>query len=796
MIYRNCEHGPSQAVAVRARLPWAASSLGILTGAAGILAFTLHRAKASRRRRQAIIDASVALSRAFGSAQIRPNHLHAWLGPALLITNHEACAGDDNVSGFYFRQARFLRELKFELFGECPHPCSAMQTSANTLEFTFIYPEKKGGGSDRGGEQKGIRYRDLDLRLTYEVQPNGVLATVRMVNRWMTQISVDVRWRIGADFADIDEVEGERKQNADSEVTSVRGGIRFRYMHPQLPFETHVIAENGGIWSYSDGALSARFDIERQAERVIQLRITAIDAEDPIDECGMLARKGHLRQYEQKLTAVHAPGTSPLAEIATRSKRDLASLTQLDGPTDEWLAPIAGIPLFHSFWGRDALTAAWQATVFDRGEMAEAVLNRIGRLQGARDDPWRDEQPGRTLRVNQRGPLTRLNITPFGRYYGDYAGPFAYIFALGQLYAWSGDKNLLRKHWDNARRISVWARKYADIDGDGYLEYETRSEAGPTHQGWRDAENAVVYEDGAQVKAPIAPCEVQGYWYAAEQLMAVLAAVLGEPGTAVAHWDAAQELKKRFNRDFWMDTENCVALGLDPEKRQIRSVTSNAGQALATGIVNDEHLPRLVRRLFASDIFSGWGIRTLSSQNPAYNPLSYHLGSVWPVENATLLFGLRRFGFDTEALTLARAMYDLALVWKDQRIPECVGGYDRNDASHPGAYPRANVPQTWNQSVFPILVQALLGIMPVAPLELMTVDPILPAWAPELILRNLRVGDAKITLHFWRKANGDSRYEILEKEGALHVVRQPPLTSLSIGIWDRLGVFAKDFISV
>lgn len=351
---------------------------------------------------------------------------------------------------------------------------------------------------------------------------------------------------------------------------------------------------------------------------------------------------------------------------------------------------------------------------------------------------------------------------------------------------------MLRKHWDNARRISDWAREYADLDGDGYLEYKTRSEAGPTHQGWRDAENAVVYADGAQVKPPIATCEVQGYGYAAEQFMAIL----GELRNAIAHWNTAREPKQRFDRDFWMEHESCIALGLDPKKQQIGSVTSNAAQALATGIVSDEHLAPLVRRLFAADMFSGWGVRTLSSNNPAYNPLSYHLGSVWPVENGTLLFGLRRFGFEAETLRLARALYSLALVWKDHRVPECVGGYSREETTHPGAYPRANVPQTWNQSVFPILIQTLLGIMPVAPLEIMTVDPILPPWAPELIVRNLRVGGAKVTLHFWRDPNGRSQYEVLGKQGTLRIVRQPPLTSLCTGIWDRLGVLAKDLIPV
>jgi glycogen debranching enzyme len=193
-------------------------------------------------------------------------------------------------------------------------------------------------------------------------------------------------------------------------------------------------------------------------------------------------------------------------------------------------------------------------------------------------------------------------------------------------------------------------------------------------------------------------------------------------------------------------------------------------------------------------MFSGWGIRTLSSKNPAYNPLSYHLGSVWPVENATMLFGLRRFGFDTEALALARALYELALLWKDQRTPECVGGYARDEATHPGAYPRANVPQLWNQSVFPILVQTLLGIAPVASLKLLTVHPVLPPWAPELILRNLRVGGATVNLRFWRDCDGESQYEVLQRRGTLHIVRHPSINSLTVGIWDRLGALVKDVI--
>jgi glycogen debranching enzyme len=505
-------------------------------------------------------------------------------------------------------------------------------------------------------------------------------------------------------------------------------------------------------------------------------------------------REERLCEWQRSLTYVEAAGETPLAEITNRSMREMGGMALLEGREDEWLTSAAGLPGFPSLWGRDALTSVWQASIFDRGQMADAALTRIGRLQGARDDDWRDEQPGRILRAAQQGPLVRLGRSPFGRYYGDYASPFDFVFALGQLHAWSGDKRSLQKHWDAARRVMDWARERGDLDGDGYLEYETRSDAGPTHQGWKDSENALVDEDGRQVAPPIAPCEIQGYYFAAQQFMAALSLAMGAPGDARAYLQAAREFKRRFNRDFWMEDEGCVAFGLDARKRQIRSITSNAGQCLTTGVVDQARQPRLVRRLFQPDMFSGWGVRTLSALHPSYNPLSYHLGSVWAVENATILFGLRRFGFDAEALRLARGVYDLARLWRGHRIPECVGGYDRDEAPSPGVYPQANIPQTLNLSVFPILVQTLLGLRAAAPLRLLALDPVLPQWLPDVTERNLRVGGARASLRFWRDAKGESHYEVLKKEGALHIVRQPPLDSMTVGWRDRLGALVKDLI--
>jgi glycogen debranching enzyme/short-subunit dehydrogenase len=731
-------------------------------------------------------------------AQNRSEIVYAWRGPALLVVDNQGRVGEHEArSGFFFREARHLRALQLEVQGEDPFPCSLAAIDAQELEFTYVYPEKEGGGSDRGGEHRGVRYGNLDLRLRYHVHPCGLLATLWVTNHWQERVAVDVAWVLSADFADMGELHGARQQHAEVKTVAQAGGVRFQYRHPELPMETHVFAEDGAeggaVWSFANGRLAARVLLEQQSTVELRLRVLAVDAQDPLEEGEAERREERLREWQRDVTRVEAVGDAPLAEITNRSMRDLGALALLEGRKDEWLTPAAGLPGFPSLWGRDALTAAWQASVFDRGEMAAAALSRLGRLQGEREDAWRDEQPGRIIRAAQRGPLVRLGKTPFGRYYGDFASPFTFILALGQLYAWSGNKPLLKQHWDAARRVMDWARAYGDRDGDGYLEYVTSSEAGPTHQGWKDSENAVVDEHGRQATPPIAPCEVQGYYFVAQQLMAVLALALGAPGDARAFWQSARALKRRFNRDFWMEDEGCVALGLDAEKRQLRSVTSNAGQCLTTGVVDDDKLPRLVRRLSQPDMFSGWGIRTLSSAHPAYNPLGYHLGSVWAVENATILFGLRRFGFDAEAVRLGRALYDLALLWRGNRIPECVGGYSRDQAPYPGAFPQANVPQAWNLSVFPIVLQTLLGLRAAAPLALLAVDPVLPRWLPGVTVRNLRVGEASVTLRFWRDRAGDSHYEVLRKQGTLHIVRQPPVDSLTAGVWDRLGALVKDW---
>jgi glycogen debranching enzyme len=361
-----------------------------------------------------------------------------------------------------------------------------------------------------------------------------------------------------------------------------------------------------------------------------------------------------------------------------------------------------------------------------------------------------------------------------------------FVISLGNLYAWTGDRALVDRHWETALRILEWAQERGDRDGDGYLEYLTRSSMGTKNQGWKDSGDAIIYADGRSVPPPIATCEIQGYWYCAQQIMALLSWVRGDRRGARRLWRSARDLKRRFNRDFWMEDEGFYGLALDPDKRLVGVVTSNVGHCLATGIVARERLPRVVKRLFEPDLFSGWGIRTLSSRHPAYNPLGYHLGSVWAVENATICFGLRRFGFDAEAARLAEALFRLAALYTGLRIPETVGGYAAEDHATPGAYPRSNTPQTWNASALPLCLHALLGLLPYAARRVLVVDPVLPAWLPSVEIEGLRVGATRASLRFWRDRGGRSHAEVVEKDGPLRLVRQPPIEAVGIGLGRRL----------
>jgi glycogen debranching enzyme len=683
--------------------------------------------------------------------------------------------------------------VRLEIDGQRPWLCEAAAVAPDQLQFVYTFPEVavyEGGGSGQAGDEeplnrKGIPQRGIDVTLTYRVALDRLSATAVFGNRTKAALTFEVSWILEADFADIQEAQaGRREQRAPVDVQPAGSEIEFVYRHRQLPYVAAVSLE-GRAWRIAPHGATTEVTLAAGDTTTIGFSANPrraiggpiLDAADRTDL---------LERWRRGFTRIRSPRNTRAECIIEDNVRDFASFPLLEGRPDEWLTLQAGVPLYPSLFGRDAITAGWQAGCVDRGESLDAALTTLGRMQSDRLDDWRDEQPGRIPYQVRRGPLAILNLNPYSAYYADFASPLAYVISLANLFAWTGDERAILKHWDTARRILDWARDYGDCDRDGYLEYQTRSSKGTKNQGWKDSGDAIVYEDGRPVPPPIATCEIQGYWYAAQQLMGVLCWMTGARADARAWFTAAADLKARFNRDWWVEDEEFVALAMDPDKALVRAATSNVGHCLATGIVDAAHVPAVVGRLFAPDMFSGWGIRTLSSDHHYYNPLSYHRGTVWAVEQATTVFGLRRFGFEARANDLARALFDLAALYPEHRIPECVGGYPRATHASPGAYPQANAPQLWNATAFSLVAQTMAGIVPLAPYETVVVDPALPDWLPELVFQNLRVGAATVTLRFWRDADGRSKFEVVRKRGTLHVVRQPPPESLSADLWRRL----------
>jgi glycogen debranching enzyme len=726
-------------------------------------------------------------------AFIRPELLYAWQGPSLLVVNaHGACDDRQPLTGFFHRETRFLRTLRLEVNGELPWLCEAACVAPETLAFTYVHPEIKepsGGGTGRAGDEEhtdvhGVPERSLDLRLSYTVGVSQLSIELAVTNRARRPVEVELAWVVDADFADILEAQaGRREQTGPVRTTDRDGEVEFAYDHQRLPYRTRV--RHGEPWSRSGDRITTRVALAPQKTSKLTLLVVPLDSVVGESDTSVAERVAVRDAWRNRFMRFDVPGNRAIEQVLTNNVRDIASLPLLDGPPDEWLALQAGIPLYPAFFGRDAVTAGWQAGCLDGGQSLDAALTRLGRLQSDRFDEWREEEPGRLPYQVRSGPLARLDLNPYSAYYADFATPLMFVIALANLHAWTGNKVLLDKHWDTARRILDWARDHGDPDRDGYLEYRTHSSKGTKNQGWKDSGDAIVYDDGAPVQPPIATCELQGYWYIAQELMGALAWIRGARDDASAHRESAAALKARFNRDWWVEDEQFFALALDPDKQQVRAVTSNVGHCLACGIIERERLPRLVERLFAPDLFSGWGIRTLSSRHAYYDPLSYHRGSVWAVEQGTIAFGLRRFGFDAQALTLTSALFDLAQLYPEHRIPECVGGYARDARRGPGSYPKANAPQLWNATAFPLIMQSILGLVPFAPAETLLLDPALPPWLPEVVLHDLRVGEALVTLRVWRNAEGASEWEVLHKRGTLHVVRQPPPESLSARWTDR-----------
>lgn len=599
-------------------------------------------------------------------------------------------------------------------------------------------------------------------------------------NYGMRRVRFSFELSLRTDFADIFEVKAKRlvrKGNVTTEWHQNTAELVSSYEHEEFrrSLVTQVLHSQSPA-TYSNGRISFLVDIEpggswraccqhsflggEKVSKAAHLCVHMLrDPKSPVEQ--------ELSNWKKIATSV-TTSNEDVYRLFRQSIEDMAALRlpQTDEVQSEFI-PAAGVPWFVSVFGRDSLIVSLQ-NLMVYPDFARGALDVLGNLQAKEVDDYRDAQPGKILHEIRFGELAARKSIPHTPYYGTADATALYLITLCETWKCSGDDSLFLKHQDVAKKCLEWIDLYGDMDGDGLQEYQTRSRHGYENMAWKDSGDSVMYPDGMPVRGPKALCELQGYTYDAWVRMAEAFQYFGQLDAASSLRRKAAHLKQSFEELFWCEETEFYAYALDGEKRQVKTITSNPGHLLWSGIVSRERAARVVARLLKPDMWSGWGIRTLSSGNPAFNPFSYQNGSVWPHDNGIIAMGFKRYGFANEAAMIARDISEAASYFVFYRLPELYAGTKREPGAFPVQYLGANVPQAWAAGSVFHLLRAILGLDADGHKKILYVDPVLPHWLPDITLHNLRVGESTVTLRFWRE-NGETRCDVLSAEGDLQL---------------------------
>lgn len=443
--------------------------------------------------------------------------------------------------------------------------------------------------------------------------------------------------------------------------------------------------------------------------------------------------------------------------LLKRSVTDLRVLSSVQG---NGYFPSAGIPWYACPFGRDSIITAMQ-TLSLNPLIAVGTLRVLAKYQGTREDPWREEQPGKILHEMRQGEMARLGMVPHSPYYGTVDATPLFVWLFVETMRWIDDPALYEELLPNVRLAVEWIDKYGDVDGDGFVEYvASTSHTGIRNQVWKDSGDSVQFPDGHLADTPLAAVEVQGYVYIAKKGLGELYIRKGLREEGEKLIAEAEELKVKFNEAFWMPEANFYTQGLDRDKLQVPTISSNPGHTLWTGIADEDKARLTVARLMEPDMLSGWGIRTISSESPSYNPMSYHNGSIWPHDNSIIMAGLKNYGYTEEALTILTQISEAAQYFRYARLPELYCGFPRDKIYHsgPSEYPVSCSPQAWAAGASILMLQALLGLQVDAHQNRVRISPKLPEWLSSLRLSNLRVGQKRVDLLVERHGGQDHAY--------------------------------------
>ena len=594
---------------------------------------------------------------------------------------------------------------------------------------------------------------------------------LRLSNYGMAPIALSLALRFDADFADIFEVRGSRRERRggrlDTRVENNTCTLAYEGLDGLVRQTVIELAPPPAVL----GPTAARYDLDIPAQKHETL-IVAVSCQS--SEPGLPLASGFddaQRALSRSFAAArqqHAALVTGNEQVNAWIERSTADLQMMMTETPYGTYPYAGVPWFSTVFGRDGIITALQL-LWVNPRAARGVLATLAATQATETHPEQDAEPGKILHETRTGEMAALGEVPFGRYYGSVDSTPLFVMLAGAYLQRTDDRAFLETIWTNVEAALAWMDGPGDPDGDGFVEYARRSAHGLIQQGWKDSHDSVFHANGSMAEPPIALCEVQGYVYAARRAAADIAATLGRPSRAEELRARARRLKDRFEDAFWCEDLGTYALALDGKKQQCRVRTSNAGHCLMTGIASSAHARRAARTLLDETSFSGWGIRTLATSEIRYNPMSYHNGSVWPHDNALVAAGLSRYGLRAETLRPLEGLFVAASTLDLHRLPELFCGFQRRPGEGPTLYPVACLPQAWASGSVFMLLQACLGLTIDARARQVRFDnPVLPEWLPDVRIERLQVAEGSVDLHIERHPH-DVGVNVLRREGRIRV---------------------------
>ena len=686
-------------------------------------------------------------------------------GSAFCISGRSGDMAPGSPQGVFFRDTRFLSRLDLRVNGQQPEPLAA--ESLDPFSATFaLRTRPRAGRADSPLMLFRHRYVGRGMREDLVVRNYG---------EEPAYCSIELLF--DADFADLFEVKAGRfETEGDAKLESSDGEILFRYQRGAIRRGVRITFSEPAQVAANLASFEVIVPAQGSWQTCIQLSpIIDNDEVEPRHLCGQPVDRAtpveRLRKWRSQVPAV-ATDYGPLQAIVARSAEDLGALRIFDPDYPERAVVAAGAPWFMTLFGRDSIITSWMALLVDP-DLALGVLQTLARFQGDDVDPRYDEEPGKILHEMRFGAAASLSLGGGQVYYGTADATPLFVMLLGELRRWGLAPELVDSLLPHADRALTWIEEFGDRDGDGYVEYQRSSDRGLANQGWKDSWDAVRFQDGSLAKAPIALCEVQAYVYSAYLARAFFALEADDERAWLHYRDKAHQLKAAFNRDFWLEDRGWFAMGLDGEKKPIDGLASNMGHCLWTGIIDTDKARAVADRLLAPDMFSGWGVRTLSESAVGYNPMSYHVGSVWPHDNAIIAAGLMRYGFVDDALKVITGLFDAAALLGG-RLPELFGGLARDDVPFPVSYPSSCSPQAWSAASPLLCLRTLLRLDPWLPHGKVWLNPVLPEGIGYLRVDRIPLAGRRVTVEV---EDGRTKVEGLPPDVELIEEARHPLTA-------------------